>query len=358
MKRLAIVLVACWSVSAVAAPKKKAPKAPKEKTPPADKAPADAPAPAPAPAPTPMISSEPKPWAQGVPQDVQDKASALYEEGNQLFAQQAHAPALEKYKAAVALWDHPLIRFNLAVTEIRLERILEAADDLEKSLKYGDKPFKPELYQQALDYQALVKGRVGFIEATCDQAGARLLLDGKPWFDCAGSKKVRVLAGEHAIVGEKKDFLTASTKVVVNGGEVEKANIKLVPLDSAVVLHYPYRRWIPWTMTGIGLAVGLGGVGTWFLGKNQMDQFEADFSTQCQNGCEPGLTSPEHRSLAAQRDSAELKGKIGIAMMGVGGAVAITGVVLAIMNRPTRELPNVEVAPKAGGAVAAVGWHF
>ena len=144
------------------------------------------PRPPPPPAP---VDTTPKPWAEGVPQDTQDKASALYEEGNQLFAQQAHAPALEKYKAAIALWDHPLIRFNMAVTEIRLERILEAADDLEQALRYGDKPFKPELYQQALDYQALVKGRVGFIEATCDQAGAHLLLDGKPWFDCPGHEE-------------------------------------------------------------------------------------------------------------------------------------------------------------------------
>jgi hypothetical protein len=352
VKRLALVLIACSAVPALAAPKKKK-KAPAPKPAPTEPAPAAAPVPPPAP-----VSAEPKPWAQGVPQDVQDKASALYEEGNTLFAQQAHAPALDKYKQAIALWEHPLIRFNMAVTEIRLERILEAADDLEKALKYGDKPFKPELYQQALDYQALVKGRVGFIEASCDQAGARLLLDGKPWFDCPKTDKIRVLAGEHAIVGTKDGFLTSSTKVVVDGGETVQQKVKLVPLDSAVVLKYPYRRWIPWTMTGLGLAVGLGGVGTWFVGRNQMDQFEADFSTQCQNGCEPGLTAPEHRSLAAQEKSARLKGQIGIAMMGVGGAVAVTGIVLAIMNRPTRELPNIEVAPSAGGGVAKVGWSF
>jgi hypothetical protein len=152
--------------------------------------------------------------------------------------------------------------------------------------------------------------------------------------------------------------LTASTKFVVDGGKTAQQKVKLVPLDSAVVLKYPYRRWIPWTMTGIGVAVGLGGAATWFAGKDQMDQFELDFSAQCQNGCEPGLTAPEHSALAAQRDSAELKGRIGIAMMGVGGAVAVTGIILAIANRPTRVLPNVEVAPKAGGGVAKVGWRF
>lgn len=356
MKRLAIALVACAAVPALAAPKKNK-KAPAPAPAASEPAPADEPAPPAPPAPA-AAPSEPSPWAQGVPQDVQDKASALYEEGNALFAQQAHAPALEKYRAAIALWDHPLIRFNMAVTEIRLERILDAADNLEKALAYGDKPFKPELYQQALDYQALVKNQVGYVEVHCDQAGARLLLDGKPWFDCPGTQTVRVLAGEHAIVGEKQGYLTASTKLVVKGGETAKHDVTLVPLESAVVLKYPYRRWIPWTMTGVGLAVGLGGVGTWLLGKNQMDDFEAEFSRQCQNGCEPGLTAPEHRSLAAQRDGAELKGQIGIAMIAVGGAAAVTGVVLAILNRPTRVLPDVEVAPKAGGGIATVGWRF
>lgn len=355
----ALVILACLAATALAGPKKKKKQKPVQPKPVAEQpAPAPAPAPTPTPAPSAVTSSADKPWAQGVPQDVQDKARVLYEEGNTLFAQQAHAPALEKYKQAIALWEHPLIRFNMAVTEIRLERILEAADNLEKSLAYGDKPFKPELYQQALDYQTLVKGRVGYIEASCDQSQAHLLLDGRPWFDCPKTEKIRVLTGEHTIVAEKPGFLTSSTKVVVDGSETVQQKVKLVPLDSAVVLKYPYRRWIPWTMTGIGLAVGLGGAGTWFLGKNQMDQFEADFSAQCQNGCEPGLTAPEHRSLAAQRDSAQLKGQVGIAMMGVGGAVVITGVVLAIMNRPTRVLPNVEVAPKAGGGVAKVGWRF
>ncbi|HUS27477.1 MAG TPA: hypothetical protein VMZ53_03180 [Kofleriaceae bacterium] len=353
-RSFAVLALACMVSSAAAAPKKKGGG---KKLPPKQEEPAPPPEPAPAPPPEP-VSTEVKPWAEGVPQDQQDKARALYEEGNTLFGQQALTGAYEKYKEAIKLWEHPLIRYNLAVTEIRLEKILDAAEDLEKALKWGDKPFKPELYQEAQNYQALIKGQVGYVEVTCDQGGARLLFDGKPWFDCPGTKKLRVLAGVHAIVGEKKDFLTQSTKIVVTGDKVEKANIKLLPLDTAVVLKYPYRRWIPWTMTAVGLVVGAGGAGTWFLGKQQMDKFHDAYAVQCANGCEPGLTDPSHSSLAAQRDSAQLKGKIGIGMMGVGGAVAVTGIVLAIMNRPERVLPNVEVAPTSGGGVTSVGWSF
>jgi len=208
----ALLFIAIAATAASAAPKRR----PTPKTPPPPAPKDDKPTPAPTPAPPPAPEAD-TPWSKGVSPETQAKANALYDEGNQLFAQQAHAPALEKYKAAVALWDHPLIRFNLAVTEIRLDRVLEAADDLDKALQYGKDPFKPELYQQALDYQALIKGRVGFVEATCDTTATHLLLDGKPWFDCPGTKKQRIIAGEHAVVGERQGYLTASTKVVVAG---------------------------------------------------------------------------------------------------------------------------------------------
>jgi len=79
----------------------------------------------------------PTPWARDVPAAQQERARALFEDGNQLFAQQAHGPALDRYRAAVALWDHPMIRFNMAVTEIRLDRVLDAAEDLQAALRFG-----------------------------------------------------------------------------------------------------------------------------------------------------------------------------------------------------------------------------
>jgi len=301
-------------------------------------------------------AADTKPWAQGVPEATQDKANAIFEEGNQLFAQQAHAPALEKYRAAVAIWDHPLIRFNLAVTLIRLDRLLEAADELEKALRFGEAPFKKDLYQQALDYQALLKGRVGYIEASCEQAGASVLLDGKPWFSCPGTQKMRVMAGLHAVVGELRNYLTSSRRIVVTGGATSTEKLTFVPLDSAVILRYPYRRWIPYTITGVGAALGLGGLGVWLAGRSQMNDFEDNFARDCPMGCDKALsTQPLLRDL---RDSAELKGTIGVSMMIAGGAVTVGGVVMAILNRPQRVLPKIEVAPTSGGAVASTRWSF
>ena len=123
-------------------------------------------------------------------------------------------------------------------------------------------------------------------------------------------------------------------KIVAAGGVTTTEHVALVPIDTAVVLTYPYRRWIPWTTTIIGLGVAAAGGATWLLGRNSMSQFNADYATQRRAGCETGLTSPAHHALASEpRQRAAQVVKIGVAMMAGGGVVAITGIVLAIMNR-------------------------
>jgi hypothetical protein len=296
------------------------------------------------------------PWAQGVETSRQDQANVLFDAANQLFAQQAHGPALVKYEAAIALWDHPMIRFNMAVTEIRLDRILEADRDLERAMRFGQAPFTPELYQQALDYQSLLRGRIGDIEVDCRQGEVQVLLDGKPWFECPGKHTMRVIAGEHVIVGERPGFLTSSSRVFVAGGAVTAQRIELVSLEDAAHLEYPRPRWMPWSIAGGGAALAAGGLGFYLAGKNQLESFHRDFANLCTSGCAADLS--DHALLRRERDGALLKGKIAVSMMVAGGAVTVGGVVLAILNRPTRRLPQLEAAPTRGGMTASVGWTF
>ena len=295
-------------------------------------------------------------WEVGVSASDQAHANAIFAEANTLFAEQAHAAALEKYKAAIAIWDHPLIRYNMAVSEIRLDRILEAAEDLDAALRFAQAPFTPELYEQALDYQALVKKQLGVIEVTCTEPGAHILLDGKPWFSCPGKQQQKVLAGEHVILGEKKEYLTRSQRIVVKGGAIDAESIALVPIESAVKLEYRYPRWMPYTVAAAGLAIAGGGVAFYFAGRSQMDQFNSDFTTNCPAGCKMDFSDKPF--LRDEKDSAELKGNIGVGMMAAGGAVAVTGIILTIANKAQRVMPSVEAQPTPGGATASVGWHF
>lgn len=236
-----------------------------------------------------------------------------------------------------------------------MDRILEAAESLDAALKYGDKPFTPDLYQRVLDDQQLVRGRVGELEVSCLQPDVRVLLDGKPLATCPVTRKLRVLAGEHILLGEKTSFMTVSKHVVVTGGTTATEDIALIPLDSAMILTYRYPRWMPYTVAGTGAAIALGGLGFYVASRSQMDRFESDFATQCPQGCKLSDYPP----LAGERDSARLKDTIAITMLVGGGAVTITGVVLAIINsKAERTLPAIETTPTHGGAVTTLGWQF
>ena len=295
-----------------------------------------------------------QPWAQGVSERDRDAAQALFAEANQLFATEAHAPALEKYTRAIALWDHPLIRFNMAVTLVRLDRFLEAAEAMDRALRFGKEPFPtPEQYRQALDYQKLIAGRVGDVEVTCTQRAVQVSLDGKSWLSCPGTQKTRLLAGQHALVAEASGYMTRTTRVVVDGGRTAKVRIELERFESAVTYEYPTRRWIPWSVAGGGAAVAALGAAIWFSGRNQLDEFETNLASECPLGCD----LDEHGALRDQRDGAEFKGRLGVATMIAGGVAVAAGVTWAfVFNRPRRVLPTVEASPT--GAQIGASWQW
>src|SRR5262245_25248836 len=86
-------------------------------------------------------TSEKRPWADGVAAAAQARALAIYEEGNALFGENQFAQALVKYREGLAIWDHPMIRHNIAICLLELDQPVEALEHLEKALAFGQGPF-------------------------------------------------------------------------------------------------------------------------------------------------------------------------------------------------------------------------
>src|SRR5215813_4735696 len=85
-----------------------------------------------------------KPWAAGVPDKEQAAALAIYRDGNAEFEESRYAQALAKYREAIKHWDHPAIRFNMAVSRVNLDQPLDASEDLDAAIKYGAAPLGAE----------------------------------------------------------------------------------------------------------------------------------------------------------------------------------------------------------------------
>jgi hypothetical protein len=170
---------------------------------------------APAPA---LLPGNERPWAAGVSERAQALAFELYSDGNREFVEMRFVQALAKYREAIRHWDHPAIRFNIAVCLINLDQLVEARDSLERSLKYGVTALGADAYAQALKQRTLLHGKLARLTLDCPEPDEEVMIDGKLVFKGPGTVEQFVLPGEHHVVATKPGFLPASRKIVLAAG--------------------------------------------------------------------------------------------------------------------------------------------
>ncbi len=279
-------------------------------------------------------AADDKPWAAGVSAEHQQAALALYNEGNKAFEQAEYKNALETYARALVLWDHPQIRYNVAVCLINLDRPVEAYDNLERAMRFGEAPLGPDLWKQGQSYEKLLAGRIAEIQVEA-QPGAAVSLDGKP---LAGPQQ-RVLTGDHQIVVEKPHYQTETRTIRLNAGDHITIKIELQPIAVARTLRRRWARWVPWTVLGAGAAVGVVGVPVLVAAGSSFDRYDAAVTADCPHGCLAGDPASAH--IADLKSHAEFQNTAAISLFAVGGAIAATGFVMVIANQPHLVTPVV-----------------
>ena len=303
----------------------------------------------------PSVYADDKPWVTGVTEKAKADAKVLLDRGNAKFVDRDYVAALDLYKQAVAIWDHPAIRFNMVRCLIQLDRTVEANENLTLALKYGAAPLEEAVYREALTYQKLLANEVGTVRVHCEQAGVKVTLDGEPVLDCPGVTERRVKPGRHQLVGAKTGFLTKTSEVVVIGGGNEQVALSLSPMEGRGVLVHRWPTWMPWVVVGAGLTLtGVGGLIEYQSFKT-MDDYDRALVAACINtGCGPDRPVPDHvRDL---KSTARLQNAIAIGAIATGVATVITGGVLVYMNRARTVYPSAEVVPQ--GATVSLNARF
>jgi hypothetical protein len=296
-------------------------------------------------------------WAVGVPPDRQAQALRIFEEGNALFEESHHAEALAKYRAAVELWNHPAIRYNMAVCLIHLDQPLQAFENLGQALRYGAAPLEPQTYAQALTYKKLLEGQLARLKVVCDQRGAQVSLDGEKLFDAPGEATRLLVPGAHQLVATLPGHLTESRALTLLPGKETVETLQLTALKSlATKRRWPV--WKPWVVLAAGVAAALAGVPLLLQAKSDYASYDSAVAATpaCQTSCFPSdLPGPvqDLKSRAAAENGA------GIGAFALGGAVAASAIVLLIMNQPRLvERPGatrLSLAPMVGPGAAGLG---
>lgn len=290
-----------------------------------------------------------RPWAKGVSPENQKAALELFRTGNTLLKDSVFVQAIEKYRQALALWDHPAIHYNLALALLNLDQPLEVHEHLVAAMRYGVAPLDVEKLEHARAYRNLIEKQLAQVEVTCDVAGASVVMDGRPLFTAPGRFEGLVRAGPHTIVASKEGYITNNQSRALPAGEATKIELKLFTNDDLTQYRRKWSAWKPWVVVGAGVALAAGGG---FLHMQSRDNYNAfDLGINACGGCVPDS------GLADKRVQGDTMQKLAFTGYAVGGAALVTGAVLLYMNRlqpyhvekTDTAAQSLSVAPVLGG---------
>jgi tetratricopeptide (TPR) repeat protein len=292
-----------------------------------------------------------------VSEAAQKRALALFQDGNAFLEQEKYTEAVAKYEQALAAWDNPNIRFNMAICFINMRQPLAAWDHLQQALRFGEAPLGKRLYAEATRYAAVLEASLSQLTVRSTQPGIKVMVDGVVALDGPGEHTMTLLAGKHQLVATRPGYVTSSRALDLAPGKPDLEQIAL-ELEKVQVQRFNYERrwawWVPWSVEGGAAALALVATVIYVAANKQMTDYDAALALvpACRTGC-PESEIPS--ALRAQYNRARRNSGVAIGMWVGAGAVAITGGVMAVLNRPIKvesraAMPSVVVSRDYVGA--------
>jgi hypothetical protein len=274
------------------------------------------------------VSSE-HAWAEGVSEERQKRARALFVEANASLKQSLFLRAAIKYREALALWDHPGIHYNLALALISsLDDPLEVRRQLLAALRYGAAPLDPDKFRYAKNSLNQIEKQLAPIKIACNVQGAVVSLDNTVLFHAPGHYEGFVRPGDHSIRAFKLGFEPTEFQRTLMPGKVTKLDLKIYTEEQLVEKHTRWPFWVPVAVTGAGAALlGTGAIFLW-QSNNKLKQFDQQIAVQCSNGCVPDP------ALADLRSTGKTYKTVATITLAAGAAVFTGGGVMMLINLP------------------------
>jgi hypothetical protein len=292
------------------------------------------------------------------------------------------ARAVDLYRRALALWDHPAIHFNLAKALMNIDQPALAYRHLQDSMKFGGPPLDEDQLDQVKRYSELLYDNdLAELEITIDEPGARVTMDGNELVVGPGTWRGVVQPDRvGTILATKTGYQTEQVRPELVKGQLNRITIEMELIELIMRYERVFDAWIPWVVLGTGLAiVGGGAVLHWQSGESFNDfdsavlactgvtpsQFFLNGSgetvTHEVGGSAIGQCSPGS-AMTSKNDQGSLFQTLGFVAYGVGGAAIVTGIVLAVINRerpifeesPESDAPSVSITPIIGPESAGI----
>lgn len=261
-----------------------------------------------------------------------ERARKLFTAGNKAFEQRQVDRSLKLYEQAYAIWPHPRVLFNKAVSLGFLGRPLESARAFKEVLEYGPDPITQLRYKQAAERYLELMGQLASLVVNCTDVGAKLYVNGEPIGEAPMSKKVTLGPGTHMITANLGGKVPYSAQVRLGPGELKRVTVSLQAFSDVVRYRMVSRYHWAWPTAVSSVAAAALGVGLGLLMKGRSDvgtvqQAMDDFYSVEANRERPFLkdTNLEKRGVNFQYG--------GWVLVGTAGVTAAAAVVLWVLQK-------------------------
>ena len=254
-----------------------------------------------------------------------EQANRLFGEGNQLLGDLRLARAAEKYRQALELFDHPVIRFNLAKALVGLDKPLEAYREADLALRAdktwmgSDDKTREENYQNIRKLRDELRAQLGSVVFASAPSGSTVTV-GNDDVDISKSEPKILLPGSHEVEIEARRHRSFTQIIQLRAGE-----------DLTLTLRSQRRmaRWKPWAVLGGGVVLTALGGFLYFDARSSRDDLRsqtlADCSTvECRDDTASALTS--------EWTTIQVEAWLGRGSLVVGTAGVLAGITLLYLN--------------------------
>lgn len=280
-----------------------------------------------------LSGNESAQWNRGVAMETRQAAREMFLEGNRLFRIPLFARAAEKYREALAKWEHPAFYFNLALAELNLGEDLSAHKALEIAIRDGEGLLGAPQIQEARKQLQDLERRLGRIRIQCALDGAEVTMDGQMLFSGPGSYEAWAEPKAHEITAKKAEYLPETRRVTAVAGKVRDLELTLITLEEAGDSGRRWAKWKPWSVVAAGAAVAAtsGALHAWSA--HSFQRYDTAFlRLPCSSsGCSKAQIGS---TLNSQLNRATLEQKIAVGGYVAGGTMLAAGIALVYLNRP------------------------
>jgi hypothetical protein len=173
------------------------------------------------------------PAAAALPAAIKAEARQRFDLGLRLFETGDNAAALAEFKRAYELIPNVLVLYNIGLVYAAMNRPVDAADALEKSLTEAGDHLSADQRARARQVRDEQAARIAQVLVLTDQP-ANIEIDGMDVGRTPLSQPLRVASGAHTISALATGYLPSRQQVTLAGKVTETVTLTLLPTESSV----------------------------------------------------------------------------------------------------------------------------